>query len=135
MTDEILVEVFAEEGPAERDRMAQELRRELLEIREVDGVVPAVAGPAPPGTKAVGLMAIGALVVELTPTVEVLRKLLGTALGWLSRRADAEAPKAMRVTINGHTMEFTPDEEQQAEVVRAFIEAATAGPAGATPAS
>ena len=125
MADEILVEVFGEGDRAEQDQMAQELRDELLQVREVEAVNPAVSGPAPPGTRAVGIVAIGALLVEIAGSVSAVDKLVKVALGWFNRRPEG---KTMRVTINGQTIEFTPDAAQEAEMMRAFIAAAKAGP-------
>ena len=126
MADEILVEVFGEGDRAEQDRMAQELRRELLQVREVEAVDPAVSGPAPPGSKGLEIAAIGAVLVQVAGNVDAISKLVKVALGWFNRKP---AGKAMRVTINGQTIEFTPDAAQQAEMMRAFIDAAQAGPA------
>lgn len=124
MADEILVEVFGEGDRAEQDRMARELRDELLGVREVEAVNPAVTGPAPPGTRAVGIVAIGALLVEIAGSVSAVDKLVKVALGWFNRRPEG---KAMRVTINGQTIEFTPESsDQQAEMIRTFVAAATA---------
>jgi hypothetical protein len=135
MGDEILVEIYGDEADdAERDRLARALRRELLGIREIDKVAGAQAGPAPPGSRSAGLAAVGALVVSVQPTLELLGKVLRVAKGWLDRKpSGAAAPKSMRVTFNGQILDFYPNEQQQAEVVAAFLAAATAGGRSSTP--
>jgi hypothetical protein len=122
----ILLELFSEDAdPAETERLTHALRRELLDLREVDDVSPASAGPPPPGARGVDLAALGALVVSVKPTVDLLVKLVGVVQDWLGRHKDPGA-QTMRVTINGQSLELTPTKGQQERIVRQFLEAATA---------
>jgi hypothetical protein len=118
--DEVVVELFAGDADEEHlDRMAAALRRELLDIPEVDRVAPMSAGPAPAGTRAVDVAAIGAFLVTVKPTVELLGKVVGVVRAWLgSSRSRAST---LRITVNGTTLELTPTQAQQDELVRAFL--------------
>jgi hypothetical protein len=135
MSSEILVEMYADDlRPAERALMSEALRREMLGIREVDSVAAAEAGPALPSTKSAGLAAVGGLVVSVQPTVELLGKVLQVAKAWLDRRrSDAVAPKAMRVTINGQSLDFYPNEQQATDVLAIFLAEAVAAGARRAP--
>jgi hypothetical protein len=122
MSDEVKVELFAADADAdELDRMASALRRELLDIPEVDRVAPVTAGPAPAGTRAVDIAAIGAFLVSVKPTAELLGRVLGVVRGWLNR----SGASTLKITVNGSTLELKPTEEQQEELVRAFLAKAT----------
>jgi hypothetical protein len=128
MSDEILLELFDEDlDPAEAERMALSLRRELLEIDEVEDVAAATAGPAPPGARGVELASLGALVVAAQPTMAVLGKVLGLLRSWLK-----PGGATMRVTVNGQSIELTPSKEQQDALVAGFLAQVAARPAGGT---
>jgi citrate lyase alpha subunit len=119
MSDEILVELFSEGAPVdpeEVDRMTLALRREFLDIDDVESVSAASAGPAPPGARGLDVAALGALAVSVQPTVDVLVKVFGVLRAWVGQRQ-----ATMRVTVNGQAIEFTPTKEQQAALVEAYI--------------
>lgn len=119
MGDEILVELYAEGEQFDDDeleRMRLALRREFLELSEVEAVGTVSAGPAPPGTRGLDIAAIGALAVSVQPTIDVLEKVFGLLRGWLGRNSST-----MRVTVNGQSIELSPTKEQQAALVEAFI--------------
>ncbi len=125
MGDEVVVELFAEDADEEDvDRMATALRRELLDIPEVDQVAPVSAGPAPAGTRAVDVAAIGAFLVTVKPTVELLGKVVGVVRSWLA--SSRSRTNTLRITVNGRTLELTPTQQQQEELVRAFLGEAAA---------
>jgi hypothetical protein len=121
--DEILVEVYDADAPAEEvDRLTRVLHAELLGIDDVDDVRAASAGPAPPGSRAVGIEALGALIVSVEPTVEVVRRVIDLVRSWLGRAdGSAASSRTMRVTVNGHTIELTPTPEQQQALVEKFL--------------
>lgn len=127
MSDEILVELYTEGAPVEAeevDRMTLALRREFLDIDDVEEVSAVSAGPAPPGTRGLDIATLGALAVSVQPTVDVLAKVFGVVRAWLGSRGST-----MRVTVNGHSIELSPTEAQQAALVEAFInQAATPAP-------
>jgi hypothetical protein len=121
MGDEVMVELFSTDVDAdELDRMAAALRRDLLDIPEVDKVAPVSAGPAPAGTRAVDVTAIGAFLVTVKPSIELLSKVVGVVRGWLRRSGEG----TLKITVNGSTLELTPTQEQQDELVRAFLKQA-----------
>ena len=131
MSDEVLVEWYADsapEDPESVERATLDLRRELLDLDPVAGVRPAPAGPAPPGTRGLDVAALGALLVSVKPTAEILGKVVDIVRSWLRRRRDGDR-QVMRVTVNGHTIELTPTDAQQAALVEAFIARAAAPPA------
>lgn len=117
MSDEILIELpINEADPAETDRLAQTLRRELLEITEVNAVTAPVAGPAPPGAKGLDFGALGALLVSVKPTVTLVTNVIGVVRGWLDRTGGT-----MELTLNGQTIVLKPTREQQQELIAHFI--------------
>jgi hypothetical protein len=131
MAEDMRVDLYDEElDPAEVEELTLALRRELMEIDEVDTVTAAAAGPAPPGSRAIELMALGSLIVAAKPTIETIARVVGVLRGWLKARSAAQAnPRAtLRITVNGQTLELTPTEEQQDTLVREFVHVA----AGAT---
>jgi len=130
MSDDMVVDLYDEDlDPAEVEQLTLALRRELLDVTEVEDVAQAQAGPAPPGSRAIGLAEIGSLIVTVKPTVEVLAKVVGVLRGWMaSRKASGSAKKStMRITVNGQTLELTPTAEQQQVLVEEFVKAAATG--------
>jgi hypothetical protein len=126
MSDEILVELFSKGepvDPGEVERLSLALRREFLEIDEVEQVGAASAGPAPEGSRGLDVAALGALALSVEPTIDVLVKVFGVVRSWLG-----QGGSTMRVTVNGQSIELTPTKEQQDALVQRFIKA-TATPA------
>lgn len=120
----ILVEFVPADASAEElDRATRALRRELLDVDAVQSVSRATGGPAPDGSRGIGVEAVGALLVSAEPTLEVLKRLLDVVRSWLGRAAggDEGSGDAMRITVNGHTIELTPTAEQQQALVEKFL--------------
>jgi hypothetical protein len=67
MSEDIRVEFVGgtDIDPAEIDALTMALREEILQVDEVDRVEQASEGPAPEGSKALDLAAIGALIVGI----------------------------------------------------------------------
>lgn len=128
MAEDMRVDLYDEElDPAEVEELTLALRRELLEIDDVDDVTSAAAGPAPPGSRAIGLIALGSLIVSARPTIEAVSRVVGVLRDWLSRRSSQDAPHStLRITVNGQTLELTPTAEQQATLVQEFLRSAAA---------
>lgn len=127
MSDDMVVDLYDDDlDPAEVEQLTLALRRELLEVAEVEGVAQANAGPAPPGSRAIGIAEIGSLLVTVKPTVEALAKVVGVLRGWLASRKDSGKTQkgTMRITVNGQTLELTPTAEQQQTLVAEFVKAA-----------
>ncbi len=131
MAEEMRVDLY-DEGldPADVEQLTIALRDELLQIAEVDDVTSAPGGPAPPGSRAIGLIALGGLIVNAKPTVEAIARVVGVLRDWLGRRsAHEDDPKGtLRITVNGQTLELTPNAEEQAALVQEFIRSAAAAP-------
>jgi hypothetical protein len=120
MDAEILVELFEADADAERlDTVAQGLRRDLLEL-DVDSVVPATAGEAPPGTRAIELAAVGALLVTVKGSVEVVSKVVTAIKSWLG---SSPAPdRSLRMTVDGRSLVLTdPTDAQQQRLVDEYV--------------
>jgi hypothetical protein len=128
MHSDVVVDLFDEDlDAAEVERLTLSLRRELLDVNEVQQVAQAPGGPAPPGSRAIGLTEIGSLIVTVKPTIEVLVKVVGVLRSWMARRkVSANAGTTMRITVNGQTLELTPTGEQQQQLVEEFVKAAAA---------
>lgn len=128
MDTELKVEVFEPAADDEAvDQVAQNLREELLQL-DVSSVSPAVAGPAPEGSKAVSLAAIGAIIVAVKGSAEAIDAVVSTVRAWLKRSPAPE--RTLRLTLNGQTLELTAaTAEQQQALVDQFVRAATQGEA------
>ncbi len=69
----------------ELEELTARLRRELLRL-DVDAVDRAPAGPAPEGTRAIDLAAIGTLIVTIGKGAAALAPLVAAVRSWLSAR-------------------------------------------------
>ncbi len=123
MDTEFKVEVFEPAADDEAvDQVAQNLRAELLQL-DVSSVSPATAGPAPEGSKAVSLAAIGAIIVAVKGSAEAIDALVSTVRAWLKRSPVPE--RTLRLSLNGQTLELTAaTAEQQQALVDQFVRAA-----------
>jgi Effector Associated Constant Component 1 len=125
MNAPLAVEVAAPGADNEElDELTAQLREELLGL-DVDDVVRAPGGPAPDGTRALDVAAIGALVVLATQSADLVTSVLGTIHAWLSRRSEPGC--SVRVTIGERTIELTSaSTDQQERLVAEFIRATQA---------
>lgn len=135
MGNGMLINLFDRDlGAAEVEEITLALRRELLEIPEVERVGAVESGPAPAGSRAVGLIELGSLVVALQPTVEAIGKVIRVAYAWFRRRGTSDAPHGvLRITINGQSLELTPTDDQQDQLVEEYVRAAVAAGGSAAP--
>ncbi len=124
-TTALTIEVFGSEGDPERlDEAVRGLRAELLEA-PVDSVRAPAAGPAPEGSRAVGVAAVGALVVTLKGTVELVEQVMGIVRGWWRRRPEQ---RSLRITVGEQSLELSHvSDEQQQRLVDEFIRRVAAG--------
>ena len=130
MADHMRVDLY-DEGldPAEVEELTIALRGELLQLDDVEDVTSAPGGPAPPGSRAIGLIALGSMIVSAKPTVEAIARVVGVLRDWLGRRSRQGAPSStLRITVNGQTLELTPTAGQQAALVQEFIQSAATSP-------
>jgi hypothetical protein len=86
----------------ELEELTARLRRELLAL-DVEAVERAPAGPAPEGTRAVDLAAIGTLLVTLGKGAAALAPLVAAVRSWLSARGAG----TVKMQIGGDTIEVT----------------------------
>ena len=132
MSEDIRLEFVS--GPdadqEEIDALARALRDEILELDEVDRVEQAYAGPAPDGSKGLGMDAIGALVVGVTPGLQAAVKVLAVVRHWLAGRSGSAPP--LQMTIGDKSITIGADKEQQDALVAAFVAALGSGEAGKT---
>jgi hypothetical protein len=118
-----LTETDAE--PERLEELAVDLRRELLEL-DVDDVARVSAGDAPPGSRTIDLAAIGALLVTMNQTTDVLAHVVSTVRDWLRR--SPEPKRTVRMTIGGRSIELSAaSDEQQDRLVAEFIKAGADG--------
>lgn len=125
MSDDIKVEFVTGAGSEvdeiELERLTQSLSQEIGQLEDVTSVEQASAGPAPDGTRAGELAAIGSLIVSAVPGVEAAAKILGVIRSWLGGRA-AGAP-TLKMTVGGNSIEIAADDDQQDALVKQFIKA------------
>jgi hypothetical protein len=129
MTDEIRIDLIDDDlEPGELEQDALALREELLGLDDVERVGAAPGGPAPDGSRAGAVTELTSLIVAVPPVVDAVAKVLGAVRAWLRRRSDAgERPTtALKITVNGQTLELTPTAAEQAELVEQFLRTAAA---------
>jgi hypothetical protein len=134
MSDDILVEFVT--GPdsaaddAELEQLTLALREEILLLDDVSKVELASVGPAPDGTRAIDVKAIGELVVSAVPGAEAAVKVLQLIRVWL---AGKPSTPTLKMTVGGNSIEIAADDDQQDALVEQFIkslQAASATPQG-----
>jgi hypothetical protein len=125
MADHLVVSL--DEGGADAERLEQltlALRRELLQL-EIDDVEPMRTGPAPEGTRALDVTAVGALLVTLTSSAAALASVVDTVRGWLNQGSQG---RSVELTIGDKTLKLTgASDEQQEQLVREFLRTTGAG--------
>ena len=92
-------------GPdADADEVAQatlQLRRELLDL-DVDAVEALGAGKPPPGSRAVDVAALGALVVHVADS-QVLAAVVAAVRSWLA----GSSRRSIKLQLGGDALELT----------------------------
>ena len=108
-------------GAEELDAATAGLLRELREL-DVDSVERPSGGPAPEGSRAIEVAALGALVVKLGgaavgPLARVLQE-------WLARRSG----RTVKLTLGADSIEISGGSARyQRELIETFLAARTAG--------
>jgi hypothetical protein len=104
----------------ELEHQRLDLRRELLEL-DVQDVTAPVAGAAPPGTRAIELADVGALLIVLQQSTTLLQQVVGVVRRFLRDRA-GQAASAKVVLPDGTQFEMSGMSADSAErVVDHFI--------------
>jgi|SRR5829696_1488211 len=112
-----LVVALAEDDalPTEIDNLTSSLRRALSQTAVHD--VRRAAAEAPSGSKGAGAVELGALLVNLLPSV--LGSVVTVVNGWLS----GHAKRSVTMTIDGDSIVLTdPSKEQQRMLVEAWLQ-------------
>jgi hypothetical protein len=126
MGPSLAIQLTEPDAEAERlEELTIELRRELLEL-DVDDVARVQEGDAPPGSRSIELAAIGALLVTMNQTTDVLTHIVSTVRDWLRR--SPEPKRTVRMTIGGRSIELSAaSDAQQDRLVAEFIKAGADG--------
>lgn len=115
------IEVAEDGADAERiDVLAGHLRQELLEL-DVDDVRRARSGAAPPpGSRAVDVAAIGALLVTVGGAATGINEILTVVRGWLSRAGGTR--RSVKISIDGDVLELSEVSlAQQDELIGLYV--------------
>jgi Flp pilus assembly CpaE family ATPase len=118
---------LAEAGadPERLDDLTIQLREELLAL-DVDDVERVQGGEAPAGSRSIELAAVGALLVTLKESTDVVASVVNTIREWLRR--DPEPARTVRVTIGDRTIELSAaSSQQQDRLVAEFVRARAGG--------
>lgn len=96
------------------------LRAELLEL-DVEDVSGLREDEAPLGSRAVDLTAVGALLVSMKDSVQLLAQLVAAVRSWLAR---SSAERTVELTIGNKTLRMTnASSDQQDRLIEEFIHA------------
>ncbi|MEO5708652.1 MAG: hypothetical protein ABIQ59_02360 [Nocardioidaceae bacterium] len=120
MATELLIEIFEPDADDETvDELTRDLRSGLLEL-DVDSVSPVPAGPAPDGSKGLDMAAVGALLVQVKGSAQVVAAVVGLVRSWLQR--GRSQTRTLKVTVEGRTLELSAaTDEQQQRIVDEFV--------------
>jgi hypothetical protein len=103
---ELLIELSLEGADAvELDELTRQLRSEVEELN-VDSVDQVSVGPAPAGTKAVDLAAIGQMAVTLAPTL--VPPLFDLLKSWVERKPSTPVKVKVKVGKRTAQIEYDP---------------------------
>jgi hypothetical protein len=86
----------------ELEQLTLRLLRELAEL-DVESIEPERASPAPPGTRAVDILALGTLVVTLVRSSELLSGVVGALQSWLA----GSRQRSVKLELDGDVLEVT----------------------------
>jgi hypothetical protein len=95
------VEVGPDGDPEEVTQATLQLRRELLGL-DVDAVEVPGAGEPPPGSRAVDVSALGALVVNIADS-QLLAAVVATIRSWLA----GSSRRSIKLQLDGDALELT----------------------------
>jgi hypothetical protein len=117
---ELRIELFDPDADLETvEELTHHLRLELLEL-DVDSVSQPSAGPPPPGSKGLELAAIGALLVQVRGSVQVVSTVVSAVRSWLQRGSSPN--RTLTVTIGERTLQLSAaTAEQQQQLVDEFV--------------
>ena len=119
MADRLVVSIDDDEVDREQlEALSLALRRELLEL-DIDDVEQLTVGEAPPGTRAVDVAAVGALLVTLSSSVGAVKTIVDTVRGWLGRGSSA---RTVELSIGDKTLKLSgASTDQQDRLIEQFL--------------
>ena len=125
MTTAVTIELAETDADAELlEQLTYGLRDELLET-PVDSVAVPTIAEAPEGSRAVGIVAIGALIVKMAGSADTIEKVVGVVRSWFNRKP---AARTLKITVGSDVLELSSATlEQQQQLIDAFVERASAG--------
>jgi hypothetical protein len=107
-----------ESDPQELAELAGKLRRELLQL-DVESVAPSVAGEPPEGAKAVDLMVIGTLIVNLGRSAGALASVVRAVQGWVG----SSSSRTVKLQLDGDSIELSGvKSSEQQRLIELWIE-------------
>jgi hypothetical protein len=113
----VAIEPAPDVDAVELDELRSSLRAQLLEL-DVHAVEQVSAGPAPEGTRALELLAGGALLVSVSKSPELLKAVFGVIQGWVSARPG----RTVELNVNGNSLKMTGvTAADQERLIDAFI--------------
>ena len=107
------------DDPETVERLTAALERELAEVAAVEDVSRPLAGPAPPGTRAIDPVSIGTLLVTVAKSAGGLRAVARAVQGWLS----GQPVRSVKLQLDGDILEVTgASGDDQERLITAWIE-------------
>ncbi len=128
MAIDLHIELFEQGADAERlDMLTETLRQELLTL-DVDAVSRISGGDAPEGSKGLDPATVGAVIVALKSSAELVGQVVSVLRSWLGRAGTSTgSTQSLRLTMNGTTLELSAaTADQQQQLLDAFVAAAAA---------
>jgi hypothetical protein len=116
---DLVLRIETEQGADDQElgQLAGKLRRELLHL-DVDAVTHAGGGQPPPGAKAVGVVEVGGLIVQLLQSSTLLGAVVAAVQSWLS----GHQGRSVKLELDGDVIEVTGvSSDQQRRLVDAWI--------------
>ncbi len=125
MTTDIIIELAEADADVELlEQLTYGLRDELLET-PVDSVAVPTIGEAPEGSRALGIAAVGALIVKLTGSADTIEKVIGVVRSWFDKKP---AARTLKITVGGDVLELSSATlEQQQQLIDAFVKRSADG--------
>jgi hypothetical protein len=126
MSGELRLQLSEEGADAERlAKLSGYLRSELLQL-DVEGVKALPVGEPPPGTRAFGVDAVGALLIALGQSAAGLQSVVSAVRDWL-RRGDGPR-RTVRLELSGDALELSQaSAADQERLIELFVRRHTAG--------
>ena len=125
MTNDLTIELGETDADAELlEQLTYGLREEILET-SVDSVAVPALGEAPEGSRAIGIAAVGALLVNFAGSADSLKQVVSVVRSWFNKKP---AARTLKITFGDNVLELTAaTDAQQQQLIDEFVERASAG--------